>query len=163
MIQRPDDTGTETVQLLHGLWPQTEGQVGVQTVVPEKPTNPAQAEGSERQRGAEERYGETDNERNLNTRLIREATGNSESCEGAVRHLLTAFTPIRQVLSAHIPSCNSPITPWRQFAQRGQAAFQLQDAQRPADPCEDSHSLSLLLTRRPLPEQSEHLDSGVIL
>lgn len=54
MVQRADDARTETVQLLHGLWPQAEGQVRVQTVVPEKMTNPTRAEGSECQRHAEE-------------------------------------------------------------------------------------------------------------
>lgn len=35
MVQRPDDARTEAVQLLHGLGPQAEGQVCIQTVVPE--------------------------------------------------------------------------------------------------------------------------------
>lgn len=66
MIQRPDDTRTETVQLLHGFWPQAERQVRVQTVVPEKPTtNPTHAEGSERQRRAEEVYEEINVERKM--------------------------------------------------------------------------------------------------
>lgn len=56
MVQRPDDARTETVQLLHGLGPQAEGQVCIQTVVPEKPmTNPTQTKESEWQRHAGER------------------------------------------------------------------------------------------------------------
>lgn len=43
MVQRANHTGTQTAQLLHGLWPQAQRQRGIQRVVPETghmtPTN----------------------------------------------------------------------------------------------------------------------------
>ena len=144
MVQRPDDTRTETVQLLHGLWPQAERQVRVQTVVPAKPTtNPTHTEGSECQSRAEESYEEISVERKLNICLIRAPLVNSECFQGAVllyikpHDSLKDFTCIRQVSSIHlsVSRYHSPLTACRQFAQRGQMVFQLQDAQRPTDSC----------------------------
>lgn len=86
MVQRPDDTRTETVQLLHGLRPQAERQVRIQAVVPEKPTTkPSKTEGSECRRHAEESSEKTEHLIDHRTRCRLSLQGFCTALHGATK------------------------------------------------------------------------------